>query len=109
MSYVDYTSNVSLTNKSNDFVTLGSYSDSVPTVPQSSLLKLTVAAGNQKFFSAAPSFERRLDNFRIPQPASIPVSITNDVIGGSAYSQVAAAPAGDYYTLRNGAYKMNAN
>jgi len=107
MSYADTTSNVSLSNKSNDYVNIADYSMSTPTIPQSSLLKLTVSAGNAKYFSAAPSFEQRLDNFRIPQPASIPVSLTNDTIGGSAYANISGGTSGDYYNLRNGAYKMN--
>ena len=109
-NYQDFTSNISV-NKSNDYVSLGNYSGSMPTVPQSSLLKLTVAPGNEKYFSAAPAFEKRLDNFRIPMPASIPISLVSNEAGYSvqnSYNYATAGPVngGDYSTLGNPSYKM---
>jgi hypothetical protein len=113
-TYNDLLSNVS-TNKANDYVSLSTYSASVPTVPQSSLLKLTVAPDSIKYFSAAPSFEQRLDNFRIPQPASVPVSLTgNDagysVVGSSAYAtagpQQMSASMANYQMLGQNSYKL---
>ncbi len=111
-NYQDFTSNISV-NKSNDYVSLGNYSASTPTVPQSSLLKLTVAPGNEKYFSAAPSFEQRLDNFRIPAPATWKISLTENEAGYNPNTQGAYALAGpntsnngDYSTLGNPSYKM---
>ena len=89
-TYSDYTSLVS-SNVAGDYTTLGSYNTSAATVPQSSMLKLSVAPSNQKYFSTAPTFEQRLDNFRIPQPASVPVSLTSNDAG---------------YTPSNGAYAL---
>ena len=68
---------------------------------------MPTTGGNQKYFSAAPGFEKRLDNFRIPQPSAVPISVTNDMFPKGAYAKIAGAPSGDYYNLRNGSYKMN--
>ena len=78
--YLDSTSFIS-TSKSNDYAMLGNYNVSSQTVPQSSLLKLSVAPSNQKYFSAAPSFEQRIDNFRIPMPALTAINLETDVSG----------------------------
>jgi hypothetical protein len=102
--YVDFTSAISV-NKSNDYVSLGAYNDSTPNVPQSSLLKLTVAPGSNKYFDAAPAFEQRLDNFRIPAPAQYPINLVDNEGGYNPNTQGGYALAGpvaggsDYSTL----------
>jgi len=108
--YIDYTSSIS-TNKSSDYVTLNSYSDSTPTIPSSSLLKLTVAPSNTKYFQATPAFQQRLDSFRIPQPASYNVNLDNDsgyVAGNGAYATSGPmdTSSGDFQSLGKANYKM---
>jgi len=109
--YIDYTSNISV-NKSGDYVSLGDYSGSVPTVPQSSLLKLSVAPSNTQYWNATPQFSKRLDSFRIPQPASFPVDLVmNDggynPNGGGAYATAGQTnKGGDFQMLGQNSYKM---
>jgi len=81
--------------------------------PPSSVLKLSVAAGGEKYFSAAPGFQARLDNFRIAPPVKTPINIGDDGSASSSNTNMMAAEggrtgfSGDYYTLGQGAYKLN--
>ena len=110
-TYTDYTSYISA-NKSADYVNLGNYNASVPSIPQSSLLKLSVAPSNQRYFSVSPAFEQRLDNFRISQPSSTPVSLTQNDSGynpngpGSYAMAGPSSSGGDYSQLGMRSYKM---
>jgi hypothetical protein len=109
--YIDYTSSIS-TNKSSDYTTAGNYNDNMPTIPSSSLLKLTVAPSNTKFFQATPSFQQRLDSFRIPQPASYEVSLSNSAgyntsdSGAYASAGNVDSGSGDFQSLGKANYKM---
>ena len=119
-TYADATSYVSLKNKSGDFITLGTYNGKSMEVPRSSLLKLTVAPANQKYFSIAPGFERRLDNFRIPAISLSPV-ILDKSSGCDKMSMMSSSPntntacalatsnTSDYYSIGGSAYGMNTN
>lgn len=109
-NFADYTSLVTSGNKSNDYVTAATYSGTVTNVPKSSLLKLSVAPGSEKYFSAAPAFEQRLDNFRIPAPSRTPVVLDNSDASATMTMMSGASATsgnGDYFTLGAGAYKLN--
>jgi hypothetical protein len=86
-TYRDSTSYVSQGNDSLGFTTLGNYQTAgMSNVPQSSLLLLTIAPANQKYFSASPSYQQRLDNFRLPPSTQVAVNLTtdyNDYPGGA--------------------------
>ncbi len=108
-NYADFTSLVATANKPNNYVTLGSYMGNNTIAPKSSLLKLTVAAGSERYFSAAPAFEQRLDNFRIPAPAKTPVVLDNsDMNSSMTMSPAPLNVSADYYSIQNG-YKLNPN
>jgi hypothetical protein len=108
-NFADYTSLVTTGNKPSEYVTQGTYTGAVTTVPKSSLLKLSVAPGNEKYFSAAPAFEQRLDNFRIPAPSKTPVVLDNTDMNTNMTMSMGggSAGSGDYYALGAGAYKLN--
>lgn len=109
-NYKDSTSFVGDSSLANDFTMLQNYSSTgFQAVPQSSLLKLSVAPGNDKYFSAAPSFQARLDNFRIAAPAKTPINLSGN--GDSSFkmtgSEMPQINGSDYFTLGAGAYKMS--
>lgn len=111
-NYRDFTSYVSTSSRANDYTVLQDYSSTgFQSVPSSSLMKLTVAPGGEKFFSTAPSFQARMDNFRIAPPAKTPISIGDDNIGMSGSTMMAAEGmrqvAGSDYAPLGGAYKLN--
>lgn len=111
-NYRDFTSYVSSSSKANDYTQLQNYSNTgFQSVPPSSLMKLTVAPGGDKFFSTAPSFQARLDSFRIPPPSKTPISIGDDSSSSSGTVMMAAegmrqVAGGDYAPL-GGAYRLN--
>src|SRR5580698_4510918 len=108
-NFADFTSLVATNNKPNQYVTLGDYMGNNTVAPKSSLLKLSVAPGSDKYFSAAPAFEQRLDNFRIPAPAKTPVVLDNsDMSSTMTMSPAPLNVSADYYSIQNG-YKMNPN
>jgi len=86
-TYRDTTSYVSNGNDSLGFTTLGAYQTAgTSNVPQSSLLLLTVAPSNQKYFDPSPKYQQRLDNYRIPPSTQVAVNLTtdyNDYPGGA--------------------------
>jgi len=86
-TFRDSTSYVSNGNDSLGYTTLGNYQTAgTSNVPQSSLLLLTIAPSNQKYFSASPTFQQRLDNYRIPPSTQVAVNLTtdyNDYPGGA--------------------------
>ena len=113
-NYRDSTSYVSTSSLANDYTSMKNYSKTgFQSVPVGSLMKLSVSQGGERYFSAAPSFEARLDNYRIAPPSKTPISIGDDGAGntssGSMLSVEGSAPIsnGDYYTLNSGAYKLN--
>lgn len=95
---------------SDNYVTLENYQ--LNQTPQSSLLKMSVSAGNDKYFQASPAFQARTDNTRIPPPNKTPISVVADN-GLVQNTQVAmkldhqAAVSSDYSMLGQGAYKMS--
>ena len=108
-NYRDFTSYVSTSSKANDYTTLNNYSNEV--VPSSSLMKLSVAPGGDKFFSTAPTFQSRLDSFRIAPPSKTPVSLGDDNASASGTMMMSAEGMrpisnGDYQSLGS-SYKMN--
>lgn len=112
-NYRDFTSYVSTSSRANDYTSLQDYSvTGFQSVPPGSLMKLTVAPGGDKFFSTAPSFQARMDNFRIAPPSKTPISIGGDDASMSGSAMMATEGSrpvsnGDYYTLGSGAYKLN--
>lgn len=86
-TYRDSTSYVSNGNDSLGYTTLGNYQTAgTSNVPQSSLLLLSIAPANQKYFDASPSFQQRLDNYRITPSTQIQPNLTtdyNDYPGGA--------------------------
>ena len=112
-NYRDFTSYVSSSSRANDYTALGDYSSTgFQSVPPASLMKLTVAAGGEKYFSTAPSFQARLDSFRIAPPSKTPVSLGDNNASSSGTMMMSAEGMrpinnGDYSTL-SGSYKMNA-
>lgn len=111
-NYRDFTSYVSTSSRANDYTALQDYSTTgFQSVPPSSLMKMSVAPGGEKFFSTAPSFQARLDSFRIAPPAKTPVSLGDDTGTPSGTMMMAAEGArrvtgGDYAPL-GGAYRLN--
>jgi hypothetical protein len=78
-TYRDATSYVSNGNDSLGFTTLSNYQTAgMSNVPQSSLLLMTVAPANQKYFSIDPSYQARLDNYRITPSTQVAVNLTTD-------------------------------
>lgn len=78
-NYRDFTSYVSSSSRANDYSPIVDYkSAGFQSVPPSSVMKLTVAPGSDKYFSVAPSFQSRMDSFRIAPPSKTPVSIGDD-------------------------------
>ena len=111
-NYRDFTSYVSSSSRANDYTPLGNYSTTgFQTVPPSSLMKLTVAPGGEKYFSTAPSFQARLDNTRIAPPAKTPITIGMDTPTASGSTMMSVEGVrqvtnSDYASL-GGAYKLN--
>jgi hypothetical protein len=111
-NYRDFTSYVSTSSKANDYTSLGDYSlTGNQSVPSSSLMKLSVAPGGDKFFSTAPTFQSRLDSFRIAPPSKTPVSLGDDNASASGTMMMSAEGMrpisnGDYQSLGS-SYKMN--
>lgn len=106
----DHLPNVSAGAISDNYVAIGDYQ--LNQIPQSSLLKLSVSAGNEKYFSTAPAFEQRTDSTRIPPPRLIPVSVSADNglvqnVQQALKLDHQAQVSSDYYTLESGAYKMS--
>ena len=85
--YRDSTSYVSSGNDSLGFTTLGNYQlAGTSNVPQSSLLLLSVAPSNIKYFDPSPTFQQRLDNYRLAPTTQVAVNLTtdyNDYPGGA--------------------------
>jgi hypothetical protein len=112
-SRIDYRPNVSQGSVADNYVFLQDYQQNQ--TPQSSLLRLSVASGNEKYFSTAKGFENRTDNVRIPPPRLTPVSVSvgNGVQQSTQATQSMkidrqASISSDYFTISNqGAYKMN--
>ena len=78
-TYRDSTSYVSNGNDSLGYTTLGNYQVAgVSNVPQSSLLLMSIAPSNQKYFDPSPSFQQRLDNYRMTPTTQVAVNLTND-------------------------------
>jgi hypothetical protein len=77
--YRDSTSYVSGSGIADDYTTLQNYriTGNSKAAPLNSVLKLSVAPGSTKYFSVAPIFQSRLDNFRIPPPAMTPIALTD--------------------------------
>ena len=105
--YIPFTSAGAI---SDNYVSLANYQ--LNQTPMSSLLKLTVAPANDRYFQTAPAFQARTDSVRIPPPALTPVSVSADN-GVSQNTQAnmkldhQAAVSSDYFMLGSGAYKMN--
>ena len=109
-NYKDYTSFVSTHARSNDYTQLNNYANvSMQTAPPSSVLKLSVAPGGEKYFSASPGFQARLDNYRISGPSRVPVVLDDTGTASQSANMMTAdarvANSGDYATL-GGAYKL---
>jgi hypothetical protein len=114
-NYRDFTSYVSTNSRANDYTPIQDYSAAgIDSVPPSSLLKLSIAPGSAKYFSTAPSFQARLDNYRIPPPARTMVSLNDEATATPSGTVMMATEGlrqvagGDYASL-GGAYKMNPN
>jgi hypothetical protein len=111
-NYRDFTSYVSSSAVANEYTTLNNYSNNgFKEVPQFSMMKLSVAPGGEKYFSAAPSFQSRTDSVRIPAPSMTPIGITShpEVPSGSVMmstegnKQVSSSD----YAFIGGAYTLN--
>lgn len=114
-NYRDSTSFVSGSGKADDYTMLQNYSFSgnSQASPLQSVLKLSVAPGSAKYFSVAPSFQSRLDNFRIAPPAMTPVGLT-DGNGQSSSATMQSVEGGNYassgeYARLGQTYKLNAH
>jgi hypothetical protein len=100
-SLVDFTSNINA-NKTVDYVTLATYSNTVASLPRSSLMKLSTTSENEKFFSANSGFQQRLDNYRLVMPPSTtPINVATTTNNMSMFKM---SDSGDYSNLS--AYKM---
>lgn len=97
-NYADSTSNVSTKNKTGDYIQVDQYNSHINRVPRSSLLKLSVAPSQQKYFSIAPGFEQRLDNYRIPPSSRSPVMLDST---GSCRNMTLAPSASNACTISN--------
>lgn len=112
-SYRDYTSYVSTSSKANDYTPLVQYSDvGMQSVPSSSLMKMSLAPGGNKFFSTAPSFQSRLDSYRIAPPAMTPVNLTTEQPAPLAQTMTSvegmkSSYGSDYASIYSEAYRMN--
>ena len=110
-NYNDTTSYVSASGKANDYTPLQTYSDvgNSQAAPLQSVLKMSVAPGSQKYFSVAPSFQSRLDNFRIAPPSMTPVMVAsnsyNDPPDSRKPEDTNFASSGDYANLGQ-SYKL---
>ncbi len=110
-NYRDYTTYVSTHSLAGEYSSVAqTYTSSgfQFSVPNNSLLKLQTAPGTEKYFSAAPQFQSRSDNFRIPPPAKTGINLgsSSDSNGSSTVSEVVAVNGGDYFTLGE-SYKLN--
>lgn len=108
-NYRDFTSYV-VGSKANDYTVLSSYTDAnMQSVPKMSLMRMTMAPGTDKFFSVAPSFQSRLDSFRIAPPASTPISIGDNNVASSgtmmSTSEGARPSSGVDYATMSTAYR----
>lgn len=110
--YRDSTSYVSTSSRANDYSPISDYSQNgFQSVPRSSVMKMTVAPGGEKFFSVDPSFQTRLDSFRISAPVKTPVSISEDGYMGSSQTMMSSegvkmpSNGSDYAYLSSGAYR----
>lgn len=115
-NYQDYTSFVSGNGKADDFTMLQNYSNTGNSMaaPLQSVLKLSVAPGSDKFFSVNPSFQSRLDNYRIPPPAMTPISLADGTASSSSATMMSAENPGNFaasgeYARLGQTYRLNAN
>ena len=75
----DTTNFVSSGNDALSYTSLQNYQAAgTNNVPQSSLLLMTVAPSSIKYFDPTPTFQTRLDNYRIPPSTQVPVNLTWD-------------------------------
>ena len=114
-NYQDFTSFVSGSGKADDYTMLQNYTatGNSQSAPLQSVLKLSVAPGSSKYFSVAPSFQSRLDNFRIAPPAMTPVGLTDSNTHSSTNTMQSVeggnfASSGEYSRLGQ-TYKLNPN
>ncbi|MDD4930877.1 MAG: hypothetical protein PHG66_01825 [Candidatus Colwellbacteria bacterium] len=114
-NYQDFTSFVSGSGKADDYTMLQNYTatGNSQAAPLQSVLKLSVAPGSDKYFSVAPSFQSRLDNFRIAPPAMTPIGLTDGNASSSNATMQSVeggnfAASGEYARLGQ-TYKLNPN
>lgn len=110
--YRDFQTTTSNNSRANDYCSVSEYNNCM-TVPQTSLLLMNVAPGSDKFFSASPAFQARPDNFRIVPPAKVPINLGDEVVAPTATVMMSTREGQvprnncDYYSLSQGAYKLN--
>lgn len=112
-NYQDFTSFVGGSGKADDYTMLQNYTatGNSQAAPLQSVLKLSVAPGSDKYFSANPSFQSRIDNFRIAPPAMTPIGLTDGTASSSTITMASAeggnfAASGEYARLGQ-TYKLN--
>jgi hypothetical protein len=95
-NYRDYTTLVATYSLADDYTQIQNItSNALKAVPPTSLMKLSVAPGSQKYFSASPAFQARTENYRIPAPSKTAVNLTTG--GQNGGSCTTTSPAGNAY------------
>jgi len=117
MSTSNYRDSVSFVNgvgKADDYSTLQNYSDTgnSQSAPLSSVLKLSVAPGSDKYYSVQPSFQARMDNVRIAPPSMTPISIGTETVRPDSNTASVTGERGNFamsseYARLTQSYKLN--